>query len=114
MLVHDPAAAHWPVDPARLDLAREFRQKPRGPHSDDLQKLLHRMRWTGDPDQPGRYVLVVQEPGRRWVLARLPRRRGAPVELMPNRVYTSLADAEWDVFKLRWLALTGQPLPDDL
>lgn len=107
MLVNDPEAAHWPVDPARLDLVEEFRRKPRGPHSDELQKLLHRMRWSG---VGRRYVLVTLEPNRRWMLGRLPGRRGAPVETFPNRVFTSLADAEWAVFALRWEALTGQTL----
>ena len=45
MLVNDPGSAHWEIDPARLDLATEFRRAPRGPHSDDLQRVLHRMRW---------------------------------------------------------------------
>ena len=76
MLVNDPAAAHWEVDPERLDLVEEFRRAPRGPHSEQLQKLLHRMRWSG---VGGRYVLVVLEPGRRWMLGLLPSARGAPV-----------------------------------
>src|ERR1700722_17254292 len=111
MLVNYTAAAHWPVDASRLDLVEEFRRKPRGPNGDELQKLLHRMRWSGDPEADGRYVLVVVEPGRRWVLGRLPRLRGKPVELLSNQVFTSIAEAEWEVFKRRWEALTGQPLP---
>lgn len=110
MLVNYREAAHFPVDPARLDLVEEFRRNPRGPHGEELQKLLHRMRWAGDPAEGGRYVLLVQEPGRRWMLARLPNRRGQPIEPLPNHVYTSLAEAEWDVFKRRWHALTGQEL----
>ena len=112
MLVNYASAAHWPVDPSRLDLVEEFRLRPRGPHSDELQKLLHRMRWSGDLEASGRYVLVIKEPGRRWVLARLPRQRGKPIELLPNLVFTSLAEAEWEVFRRRWEALTGAPLPD--
>lgn len=107
MLVNDPAAAHWPVDPTRLDLVEEFRRAPRGPHSDELQKLLHRMRWSGVGQ---RYVLVTLEPNRRWMLGRLPGRRDAPVETFPNRIFTDLAAAEWAVFVLRWEALTGQSL----
>ena len=84
MLVHYPEAAHYEIDPARLDLVEEFRRSPRGPHGTDLQKLLHRMRWAGDPDEDGRYILLVQEPGRRWMLARLPRRRGAPDRADPQ------------------------------
>ena len=33
------------VDPARLDLAREFKSNPTGPHSPELQKLLKLLRW---------------------------------------------------------------------
>lgn len=114
MLVNDSDAAHWPVDASRLDLVREFRRRPRGPHGDELQKLLHRMRWHGDPEVGGRYVLVVREPNRRWALARLPSTRGQPVEVLPNQVFTSLAAAEWEVFRRRWLGLTGVALPEEL
>ena len=114
MLVNYASAAHWPVDPTRLDLVEEFRRNPRGPHGEELQKLLHRMRWEGDPSEAGRYVLITLEPGRRWRLARLPRQRGVPIEPIPNQVFTSLAAAEWEVFKRRWHALTGQSLSGSL
>lgn len=105
MLVNDPRAAHWPVDPGRLDLVEEFQRWPRGPHSDELQKLLHRMRWSGVGQ---RHVLIVLEPGRRWMLAQLPGRRGAPIRTFPNQVFTDLAEAERAVFLMRWDALTGR------
>jgi hypothetical protein len=114
VLVTYPEAAHWPVDASRLDLVEEFRRQPRGPHGDELQKLLHRMRWAGDPEATGRYVLVVTEAGKEWTLGRLPRQRGKPIELMRNRVFNSIAEAEWEVFKLRWEALTGTKLPSHL
>jgi hypothetical protein len=114
MLVNDASAAHWPVDPSRHDLIEEFRRRPHGPHSEELQKLLHRMRWAGDPKAEGRYVLLVQEPGRRWVLARLPAQRGAPILPIPNQIFTSIAAAEWEVFKRRWHALTGEALSGSL
>ena len=115
MLVNYAEAAHWPIDPTRLDLVEEFRRQPRGPHGEDLQKLLHRMRWAGDFETgAGRYILVVKTPGKEWQLGRLPRERGKPIEVMGNRLFTSIAEAEWEVFKLRWEALTGKPLPDHL
>ena len=114
MLVTYPEAAHWPIDPDRLDLVEEFRRQPRGPHGDELQKMLHRLRWAGDPDQPGRYVLIVTQPGKEWMLGRLPPQRGRPIELMRNHVFTSIAEAEWEVFKLRWEAVTGRTLPPHL
>ena len=41
-------------------------------------------------------------------LARLSGERGVPPEPVPGAVYTSMAEAEWDIFKRRWLELTGQ------
>lgn len=115
MLVNYAEAAHWPIDATRLDLVEEFRRAPRGPHGEELQKLLHRMRWAGDSvTDGGRYVLIVKTPGTEWVLGRLPRERGKAIEVMGNRVFTSIAEAEWKVFKLRWEALTGATLPEHL
>ncbi len=115
MLVTYAEAAHWPIDARRLDLVEEFRRKPRGPHGEELQKLLHRMRWAGDFETGGgRYVLVVKTPGKEWLLGRLPRERGKPIEVMGNRLFTSIAEGEWEVFKLRWEALTGTVLPEHL
>lgn len=110
MLENDPNAAHYPIDPDRLDLVEEFRRAPKGPHSDDLQKVLHRMRWAGEAR---RYAVIVVEPGRRWMLGRLPDRRNAPVERLTDQVFTDLADAEWEVFRRRWQAITGRVLPAD-
>jgi hypothetical protein len=109
MLRNDPEAAHYEIDPTRLDLVEEFRRKPRGPHSRDLQLVLHRMRWG---PVAGRYVLVTLEPGKRWVLGQLPGERGAKIEIHHNRSYSSLEAAEWDVFKLRWAALTGREIEE--
>ena len=109
MLLNDPASAHWEVDPDRTDLVEEFRRKPKGPHSDDLRRILHRMRWSGIG---GRYVLVVEEPGRRWTLGLLPAERGRAIERFGNRVYDDPLVAEWDVFKIRWHALTGRTIDD--
>jgi hypothetical protein len=111
MLLNDPADAHFEVDPARLDLAREFRAAPRGPHSPDLQRVLHRMRWSAPG---GRFVLVALDPGRRWMLAEVPLDRDLPMRTFPDRVFTSLAEAEWHVFRVRWEALTGAALSEDL
>lgn len=109
MLFNDPKAAHYPVDGTRMDLVEEFRRNPRGPHSEELQKVLHRMRWGG---VAGRYVLITLDPGKRWMLGRLSEKRGARIETFPNRVYNSPADAEWDVFCIRWGALTGRNISD--
>ena len=94
------------IDPARLELAREFRDRPFGIHSPDLQAVLSVMR--RGPIK-GKYVLFMTEPQAEWVLARM---AGDPLrpELIPDQVFHSLEDAEWEVFKRRWQAITGARL----
>ncbi|WP_158969300.1 hypothetical protein [Chachezhania sediminis] len=110
MLRTDPTTAHYPVDPARLDLAREFRAAPKGPHGPELRKLVHRFRWSGIG---GRWCLITVEAGARWMLALLPDIRGEEIRTFPDTTFTSLEDAEWHVFRIRWKAHTGQDLPED-
>jgi hypothetical protein len=57
-------------DPSRLDLAREYKARPFGEHSPDLQYLLNLMRTR---ETEGRYVLVMTRPHAQWTLARLTR-----------------------------------------
>jgi hypothetical protein len=109
MLVNDPSTAHYQIDPSRLDLVEEFRRQPRGPHSDELQKVLHRMRWSG---VTGRWVLITLEPNRRWMLGRVPEKRGVPMETFANCIFTRIEDAEREIFRRRWEALTGTKLPE--
>jgi hypothetical protein len=85
----------------------EFRKQPLGPHSPNLQRVLNAMR--GAP-QRGKYVLVCTKPHKEWALGRLPGERGKPVELLPDQVFRSLAEAEWTVFRLRWKEHTGTDL----
>ncbi|MFK4604203.1 hypothetical protein ABIF57_003655 [Bradyrhizobium diazoefficiens] len=107
----DPSAMRYVIDPSRLDLVEEFRASPLGVHSPELRKLLARMRW-GRPE--GRLVLIVLEPGRAWRLSCIPERRGDPMPFVDDRVFTSLAEAEWHVFKLRWQEMTGATLPAEV
>ena len=74
------------IDPARLDLAREFKASPLGPHSPDLQKLLKILRW--DPIE-GSVVAVQLEPGGLWHLARLTGPKGHPIELFREQTYAT-------------------------
>jgi hypothetical protein len=92
-------------DPTRLDLAREYRARPFGAHSPDLQYLLNLMRTS---DVGGRYVLLMTRPHAQWTLARMPE-SGLGTPLPTNATFDSLEDAEWAVFRLRWEALAGQP-----
>ena len=96
------------IDPSRLDIAREYKAKPFGEHSPELQYTLNQMRMR--PVQEFE-VLVMTEPGKRWVLAYMPMGGGSP--RMTNQTFDRLEDAEWHVFKLRWKDMTGQDLPID-
>jgi hypothetical protein len=99
------ALAEPPIDPARLDLAAEFRARPFGRHSPALQAVLNVMR---RPEHCQDLILVSVEPGK-WVLGRrLP--DGKPPELFTDQVFTRLEDGEWEAFRRRWKALTGREL----
>lgn len=90
-------------------LAEEFRRDPFGRHSPELQRILHVMRGPGGN---ARHVLLCTKPHREWTLGRLTGSPEEPIALEPDCVFTSLAEAEWHVFRRRWHALTGQPLDD--
>ncbi len=98
------------IDPRRLDLAREFKARPFGVHSPDLQAVLNRMRSA--PIQ-AKHCLIMTRPHAQWVLARM---TGDPLwpEVVPGHVFGTLEEAEWAVFKLRWQALTGHDLGQEL
>ena len=98
------------IDPTRLDLAREFKAAPLGPHSPDLQKLLKIMRW--DPVD-GRIVAMQPDQEGPWYLARLSGRKGHPIELFRQRPYATLLEAYWGLFRKRWEDHTGQKLALD-
>lgn len=96
------------IDPVRdLSLVKEFRDNPVGHHSANLQRVLNVLR--GEPLK-GKYVLVCTKPHEEWQLAILSGERGKPVRLVTGKYYRSLKEAEWDVFKLRWKAVTGHTL----
>jgi len=95
------------IDPSRVDLAREFKSRPYGEHSPDLQYVLNVMR---RPSADEFHVLVMTKPHEQWTLARMRPGAVAPPALT-NIVFTSSQEAEWHVFRLRWKALTGQECP---
>jgi N,N-dimethylformamidase len=94
-------------DANRLDLAREYKARPFGEHSPDLQYLLNLMRTR---ETAGRHVLVMTRPHAQWTLARLTDNNNGPPRLT-NITFDSLEAAEWAVFKLRWEEMAGAPLP---
>jgi hypothetical protein len=97
----------YEIDPGRLDLAREFDERPYGRHSGELQRVLNRMR--GGPNA-GRYVIICSRRHREWLLARMGTRPGDEPTTVPGFVFHARAQAEWAVFRLRWRDLTGHEL----
>ena len=83
----------------------EFRKRPIGPHSPQLQRVLNTVRGGA---LAGRYVLICTKPYREWVLARHPGRRGKRFEILNEHRFSSREEAEWAVFRLRWKEHTGQ------
>ena len=95
------------IDPTRLDLAREFKEKPLGPYGAELQKLLKLMRWEPTDD---RFFVVQSEHEGPWYLARSTGPKGHEIEIFRGRPYRDVAEAHWAVFRKRWEKHTGAPL----
>ncbi len=118
MLGAVPAArAHFDVLVGRLrdalhplpTLAREFRDRPFGRHSAELQLLLHQMRSEPIAGKPFLFMSKSQE---EWVLGRYDD-SVPPVPVVDWDVaFSDLEDAEWHVFKHRWRVLFGDELDD--
>ena len=86
------------LDPARTDLALEFKARPFGRHSAELQRILNLFR-SAPPER--NWCLVCRRPHREWVLARFGASTREPVEIL-GPTFATLEQAEWHVFKLRW------------
>lgn len=99
----------YTFDAARVDLAREFKAKPYGEHSPDLQYLLNLMR---APSETPFHALLMTKPYEQWTLAVIDPGGKTPPRIT-NAVFTKLEEAEWAVFKLRWKALAGTECPID-
>ncbi len=93
-----------------LELAREFRRRPFGRHSEDLQKLLHQMR-----SQPirGKHFLFISRTNEEWVLGRFSDDVPPVPDVDWSVRFDDLEEAEWHVFKLRWRDIFGEELGDE-
>ena len=85
----------------------EFRRQPIGAHSPGLQRLLNIMRH----DPSGRQVvLVCRKPFQEWVLGLMPPDRSEPIAIEDGPLFTNIEEAEWEVFRRRWRAITGEDI----
>ncbi|EAQ43969.1 hypothetical protein MED193_00485 [Roseobacter sp. MED193] len=97
--------ARYQISDSDHPFAREFLAQPIGYHSPGLQRVLNRMRGA---DWAFKYILVIEERHSKWRLGKLPKARGSKVEMVEGVVYFDLLEAERDIFKRRWMDLTGQ------
>ena len=95
------------LSPEDRRYAKEFRASPFGPHSPRLQQIVNVFR--AGPAK-GKFVLIATSPHREWALGRLTGERACLVEVFEDCTFTSLVEAEWEVFKLRWVANRGPAL----
>jgi hypothetical protein len=98
------------ADDHRLDLVRTFRADPIGRHSLELRTVLSGLRSGAMKDK---YCLIIVEPHRTWAIGRFSGVRGVPPLLADNRVFHSVEEAEWAVFKLRWAEAGGCAIDED-
>lgn len=90
-------------------IAQEFRNQPFGHHSPELQRVLYKFR---SHPMEGKYVFLEIEPHKRWTIGQLTGVRGESVKPVSEIVYTSIEDAEWEVFKRRWQFYFEESLDD--
>jgi branched-chain amino acid transport system permease protein len=95
-------------DPA---LAAEFKKTPLGHHTPQLQRLLRLFRTL---PTAGKHALLRVDHKRAWVLVEFNGKKGEPLTVHRDRVFTDWNEAEWAVFRLRWKAYFGHDLPEDL
>jgi hypothetical protein len=91
----------------RRELAQAFMAQPWGPHTSAVQAIVNVMRAA---PVANKFALQCLVPYQSWVLVRLPRRRGRPLERVDERIFTSLVEAECAVFAQRWESLFGESL----
>ncbi len=82
------------------EMIRRFRRKPLGPYDPQLQAFLLPLR---NLPASGKHALMRLGGQDAWTLVQLGD-RDRPVRIVGG-YWTSRADAEWGVFRARWLAL---------
>ena len=97
----------YQIDPSRTDLVEEFKRNSGGPYSRDLTLVVNRLR-IGPMEE--RTIIVCTKRGREWTLAKMPTVRGAKLELYEDLVFDDYDAAAWEVFRMRWQAVTGTAL----
>jgi len=85
----------------------EFRLNPIGVHSPGLQRILNVMRLYTGGDQ---YILIARREFDDYVLGRMPPSRNDPIVIEGGLVFSTREEAEWELFRRRWQAHTGDSI----
>jgi hypothetical protein len=83
----------------------EFRKMPIGRHSPGLRRVLNALRYDPSGKQ---VILICRKPFREWVLGEMPVARAEPIKIEAEPIFTSREEAEWEMFRRRWKAHTGE------
>lgn len=89
----EPVPENWRA------LVAEFRRRPLGRHTADLQELLNKFRAAPIEGKPFLFML---EQHRRWALAHFSTTRPLTYTVDRDTVFETIEDAEWHVFRQRW------------
>ncbi|WP_371038656.1 hypothetical protein [Rhodosalinus sp. FB01] len=100
----------YTVTDSDLPLLREYRTVPRKQWSIELRRLLNRLMIVPNEE---RVVIVALTRRGPWQLCRRDGVRGRPFLPVDDRVFDSLADAQWEALKHRWLVVTGKSVPPE-
>jgi hypothetical protein len=85
----------------------EFRRNPVGNHSPGLMRVLNTLRY----DPSGRQiVLFCRKPFAEWQIAEMPADRREPLVFEDGPIFTNRDEAEWEMFRRRWRAATGEDI----
>jgi hypothetical protein len=98
----------YKIDPINdRPYVEEFRRNPIGGHSPGLMRILSILR----VDPTGHQVIIVcRKPFAKWTLATMPPRRSDPIRFEEETTFATREEAEWEVFRRRWRAATGENL----
>ncbi|WP_216850544.1 hypothetical protein [Acidisoma sp. L85] len=85
----------------------EFRRNPVGNHSPGLMRVLNTLRY----DPSGRQiVLFCRKPFAEWQIGEMPADRREPLVFEDSPIFTNRDEAEWEIFRRRWRAATGEDI----
>ena len=94
------------IDPeSDRQFIEEFRRNPVGKHSPGLMRVLSTLR---DDPSGKQIVLFCRRPFAEWQIAEMPADRRQPLVFEDNAIFTDRDEAEWEVFRRRWHAATGE------